>query len=86
MKLQPAIDKFLHYIEIEKNCSRHTYRSYAYDLLIFRQFVDQLYLSDELAVVCTLYLTKQRAQRIQRHTSTGHLTATLRNVMRFNRV
>jgi site-specific recombinase XerD len=51
MKLQSAIDEFLHFIEIEKNCSEHTYRAYAYDLLVFHQFVRHLYHADELSVI-----------------------------------
>jgi site-specific recombinase XerD len=51
MKLQAAIDELLHFIEIEKNCSEHTYRAYAYDLLVFHQFVHHLYHADELSVI-----------------------------------
>jgi site-specific recombinase XerD len=49
MKLQQAMDEYLHFIKIEKNCSEHTYRSYAYDLLVFQMFVTRTYHSDELS-------------------------------------
>jgi site-specific recombinase XerD len=51
MKLHQAIDEFLQFIEIEKNCSEHTHRGYAYDLLVFHQFVRHLYDTDELSSI-----------------------------------
>lgn len=38
MNVQQAADDFLHYLEIEKNCSIETIRSYAYDLHCLIQF------------------------------------------------
>lgn len=39
MNVQQAADDFLHYLEIEKNCSIETIRSYAYDLHCLVQFL-----------------------------------------------
>jgi integrase/recombinase XerD len=39
MIIQHAIDELLSYIEVEKNLSLNTYRSYEYDLHCFVQFL-----------------------------------------------
>ncbi len=51
MNLQAAVDEFLHYTQIEKNCSEHTYRAYAFDLHVFTDFVRKIYDCEDLTVL-----------------------------------
>jgi site-specific recombinase XerD len=43
MKTKQAIDEFLFYMEVENNVSEHTLRSYAYDLHLFFQFLENIH-------------------------------------------
>lgn len=43
MKIKHAMDEFLFYLEVEKNVSENTLRSYAYDLRVFLQFLEQMH-------------------------------------------
>ncbi|MGC5328178.1 tyrosine-type recombinase/integrase [Brevibacillus sp. SYSU BS000544] len=51
MEIKKAADEFLFYLEIERNVSTHTYRSYAYDLQLFCSFLRQVHNTNELEYV-----------------------------------
>jgi site-specific recombinase XerD len=48
MNIQMASDEFLAYLQVEKNCSPKTLRSYAFDLHVFKTFIEDLYTSSGL--------------------------------------
>ncbi|MFC4557318.1 tyrosine-type recombinase/integrase [Virgibacillus kekensis] len=49
MKLHHAMDEYLVYVEVEKNCSSHTVQAYAFDLACFEAFLKKYVRSCELA-------------------------------------
>jgi site-specific recombinase XerD len=49
MKMQKAMDEYLFHLEVEKNCSPNTLRSYAFDLHVFKECIIKLYNADVLS-------------------------------------
>lgn len=81
------IGRFLRYLEVERNCSPHTIRSYAADLREFERYIGELGLSspleaDHLAV--RGYLAKLRLEGRSRSTVSRKIS-TLRSFYRFAR-
>lgn len=51
MEIKKAADEFLFYLEIERNVSPHTLRSYTYDLHLFCTFLQQVHQTNVLEYV-----------------------------------
>ncbi|WP_161827261.1 site-specific integrase [Brevibacillus choshinensis] len=43
MQVRKAIDEFLSYMQVERNVSVNTIRSYAYDLHVFESFLQKVH-------------------------------------------
>jgi site-specific recombinase XerD len=56
LELKKAIDEFMFYLEVEKNCSPNTLRGYAFDLSVLESFIRKMYdsksLDDFIDFVC----------------------------------
>ncbi|GED57744.1 site-specific integrase [Brevibacillus formosus] len=48
MQVKQAIDEFLSYMQVERNVSVNTIRSYAYDLQVFEAFLQKVHGTTEL--------------------------------------
>lgn len=80
--MQRFIDKFINYLKIEKNASRHTITNYGHDLNSFGQFLGDKDISDLDHLTFRRYLAEMRAKSYSKRTIARKLAA-LRSLFRF---
>lgn len=82
MEMDRYIDKFLTYLEIEKNASRHTVLNYHIDLKRFRDFLGEKQLSETDQLMLRKFLADLREAHYTKATIARKLS-TLRSFFRF---
>jgi len=80
--MQRYIEKFIRYLEIEKNYSKHTVSNYQLDLEEFKQFLGDLDVAKIDYLVLRKYLAKQKEKNLKVRTINRHLS-TLRSFFKF---
>ena len=80
--MERYIEKFMRYLEIEKNYSKHTVANYRLDLEEFKQFLGDLSLEKIDYLVLRKYLAQLKEKNLQVRTVNRHLS-TLRSFFKF---
>jgi tyrosine recombinase XerC len=80
--MERYIEKFMRYLEIEKNYSKHTVENYRLDLEDFRQFLGDLNLEKIDYLVLRKYLAQLKEKNLKVRTVNRHLS-TLRSFFKF---
>jgi tyrosine recombinase XerC len=80
--MERYIEKFMRYLEIEKNYSQHTIDNYRLDLGEFKQFLGDLSLEKIDYLVLRKYLAKLKEKNLKVRTVNRHLS-TLRSFFKF---
>ena len=80
--MKRAIEKFLRYLEYEKNASSHTLTNYRSDLEAFQNFVGEIPLEKIDLLVLRRYLADLKAKNLQK-ISMARKLSTLRSFFRF---
>ncbi|MCX5712021.1 MAG: site-specific integrase, partial [Candidatus Omnitrophica bacterium] len=80
--MQRYIDKFLRYLDIEKNYSKHTILNYRLDLDNFKVFLDKIELEKVDYLLLRKYLATLKEKNFSSRTLGRHLSA-LRSFFRF---
>lgn len=75
-------DKFLTYLKVEKNYSKHTLINYAHDLKNFYTFLGNVKLADADILVLRKYLALSKENSLSKRTVARHMAA-LRTFFRF---
>ncbi len=80
--MQRFIDKFMNYLKIEKNCSRHTITNYTIDLKDFSAFLGDKKIEDVDYLAIRKFLAFMRTKNLSKRSMARKL-ATLRSFFRF---
>ena len=80
--MERYIDKFIRYLEIEKNYSKHTILNYRLDLLGFKGFLADLDLDKVDYLFLRKYLAQLKEKKLSNRSVNRHLS-TLRSFFRF---
>ena len=80
--MERYIDKFIRYLEIEKNYSKHTILNYRLDLLGFKGFLADLDLEKVDYLFLRKYLAQLKEKKLSNRSVNRHLS-TLRSFFRF---
>lgn len=82
MSMDRYIEKFLRYLEIEKNYSRHTFSDYRADLEEFRKFIVELPWEKVDYLVLRKYLAMLKERNLKNRSINRHLSS-LRSFFKF---
>ncbi len=80
--MERYIEKFMRYLEIEKNYSKHTVTNYRLDLEEFKQFLGDLNLEKIDYLILRKYLAQLKEKNLKVRTVNRHLS-TLRSFFKF---
>ncbi|MFH1189176.1 MAG: tyrosine recombinase XerC [Candidatus Omnitrophota bacterium] len=80
--MQRYIDKFINYLKVERNASRHTIINYSIDLEMFRVFLGERDIDAIDHLVLRRFLAEMRAKNYSKRTVARKL-ASLRSLFRF---
>jgi len=67
MQVKQAIDEFLSYMQVERNVSVNTIRSYAYDLQVFEAFLQKVHGISELQLVYNSTIRRFVQDQVMEH-------------------